>query len=160
MQTAASYLVPWLAEGGGEEAPSEPVQRCTSFGGVGATRCPGSDRGGRPGRAKTRDGRSLAEEAEAMLEATIGAEATREILLAAEELDPANAAGDVDVAPEEDGPRARRRRRTTRARASTARRFSAGSMRALKVSGVERAKRCARRWRRLARRRGRERRGG
>ena len=34
VQTAASYLVPWLAEGGGEEAPSELVQRCIVFLGV------------------------------------------------------------------------------------------------------------------------------
>ena len=129
VQTAASYLVPWLAEGGGEEAPSELVQRCIVFLGVLVRHVlPESESRWTPGRSEdARDGRSLAEEAEATLEATIGAEATREILLAAEELDPANAAGDVDVAPEEGWSEGEEEEEDDEARASpTARRFSPG----------------------------------
>ena len=103
VQTAASYLVPWLAEGGGEEAPSELVQRCIVFLGVLVRHVlPKSESRWTPGaREDARDGRSLAEEAEATLEATIGAEATRGDSSRRGGVDPANAAGDVDVAPEE-----------------------------------------------------------
>ena len=140
VQTAASYLVPWLAEGGGEEAPSELVQRCIVFLGVLVRHVlPKSESRWTPGaREDARDGRSLAEEAEATLEATIGAEATREILLAAEELDPANAAGDVDVAPEEGWSEGEEEEEDDEVEGvADGEALLAGSMRALKVSGVE-----------------------
>ena len=109
------------------------------FGGVGATRL-AQIRIAVDARARedARDGRSLAEEAEATLEATIGAEATREILLAAEELDPANAAGDVDVAPEEGWSEGEEEEDDDEGEGvADGEALLAGSMRALKVSGVE-----------------------
>jgi len=90
--TVAGYLVPWLAEGGGEDTPGEVVQRCIVFLGVLVQHVlpgglPGSHPGGPGGGGGEQLGRALAAEAEATLEETIGVEATREILIAAEELD-------------------------------------------------------------------------
>ena len=142
VQTAAGYLVPWLAEGGGEEAPSELVQRCIVFLGVLVRHVlPKSESGSRPGASEdARDGQSLAEQAEATLEATIGAEATREILLAAEELDPANAAGDADAAPGEGWSEEEEEEEEDEGEGEgvvDGDALLAGSMRALKMSGVE-----------------------
>ena len=100
VSTVAGFLVPWLAEGGGEETPSEVVQRCIVFlgvlvqhvlpggvggggggggggvgGGVGSGVSGGGGGGGGEGGGQL--GRALAAEAEATLEETIGVEATR-----------------------------------------------------------------------------------
>jgi hypothetical protein len=81
VSTVAAFLVPWLAEGGGEDTPGEVVQRCIVFLGVLIQHIlPSGGGGGQLGKA-------LAAEAEATLEETIGVEATKEILIAAEELD-------------------------------------------------------------------------
>lgn len=79
VKTVAGFLVPWLAEGGGEENPSEVVQRCIVFLGVLVQHV-------LPARGEE-SGRGLAAEAEATLEEIIGEDATKEILIAAEELD-------------------------------------------------------------------------
>ena len=90
VRLVAEFLVPWLAEGGGEEAPSELVQRCIVFLGVLVKHIlpDGSS------EEVTRDAASaLAAEAEATLTETIGAEAAAEILEAAEELNSEEGAG-------------------------------------------------------------------
>ena len=91
VQTAAGYLVPWLAEER-DEPPGELVQRCIVFLGVLIRHVLPTPRDDRDGAL------SLAARAEATLEATIGAETTAEILEAAEDLhdvgDEGEASGD------------------------------------------------------------------
>lgn len=85
--SVADFLVPWLSENGGEDEPSELVQRCIVFVGVlirhalpgGGDKTDGDDKD---------EGIRMAEQAEATLHEIIGPDATEEILDAAEELYP------------------------------------------------------------------------
>jgi len=85
LRVVAERLVPWLAVEGGEEEPTELVQRCIVFLGVLVQHV-------LPGRRSRKDGApndagaALAREAVRTLERVIGVDAAEEILTAAEEL--------------------------------------------------------------------------
>ena len=98
--SVAEFLVPWLSENGGEDEPSELVQRCIVFVGVLIRHALPGD-GDKTDRDDKDEGKQMAEQAEATLREIIGPDATEEILAAAEELYPG-----FDKTFGEDSPRA------------------------------------------------------